>query len=103
MRIAVGNNTTKGTVKMNQARFGSAGGLVIEAGKGGSDGLIEFTQGSVIDMSAAGVNFESGSGGTTIVKDSSLQPRTAPVTVRGAGFCLAENNVISASAQFLCL
>lgn len=103
VRIAVGNNTSKGTIKMNQARFGGAGGLVIEAGKGGSDSLIEFTQGSVIGMAEAGVSIESGGGGTTIVKDSSLQPRTAPVTVRGSGFCLAENNVISASAQFLCL
>jgi hypothetical protein len=103
VRIAVGNNTAKGTVKMNQARFGGAGGLVIEAGKGGSESLIEFTQGSVIGMGASGVTIESGSGGTTIVKDSSLQPRSAPVTVRGAGFCLAENNVVNASAQFLCL
>jgi hypothetical protein len=103
VRIAVGNNTNKGTIKMNQARFGGAGGLVIEAGKGGSDSLVEFTQGSVIGMSGSGVTIESGAGGTTLVKDSSLQPRTAPVTVRAGGFCLAENNVISASAQFLCL
>jgi hypothetical protein len=103
VRIAVGNNTSKGTVKMNEARFGGAGGLVIEAGKGGSDSLIEFTQGSVIGMRDTGVTIESGSGGTTIVKDSSLQPYYAPVTIRGPGFCLAENNVINASAQFLCL
>jgi hypothetical protein len=102
VRIAVGNNTSKGTIKMNQARFGGAGGLVIEAGKGGSDSLIEFAQGSVIGMRDTGVTIESGAGGTTIVKDSSLQPTYAPVTVRGMGFCLAENNVISASAQFLC-
>jgi hypothetical protein len=103
VRIAVGNNTSKGTVKMSQARFGGAGGLVIEAGKGGSDSLIEFTQGSVIGMASTGVTIASGGGGTTIVKDSSLQPRTAAVTIRGSALCLAENNVISASAQFLCL
>jgi hypothetical protein len=100
VRIAVGNNTAKGTIKMNQARFGGAGGLSIQAGLGGSEGLIEFTQGSVIGMQDTGVRIESG--GTTIVKDSSLQPRLAPVTIRGTGFCLAENNVISASAQSLC-
>jgi hypothetical protein len=27
----------------------------------------------------------------------------APLTIRGPGFCLAENNVITASSQFLCL
>jgi hypothetical protein len=102
VRIAVGNNRSKGTIKMNQARFGGAGGLVIEAGKGGSDSLIEFTQGSVIGMQDTGVLIETGAGGQTIVKDSSLTPQTAPVTIRGSGFCLAENNVIRASAQLLC-
>jgi hypothetical protein len=100
VRIAVGNNTSKGTIKMNQARFGGAGGLVIQAGLGGSDSLIEFTQGSVIGMQETGVRIESGA--STIVKDSSLQPRFAPVTIRGTGSCLAENNVISASTQSLC-
>jgi hypothetical protein len=100
VRIAVGNNTSKGTIKMNQTNFGGAGGVVIQAGIGGSEGLIEYTQGSVIGMQATGVRIESG--GTTIVKDSSLQPRFAPVTIRGTGLCLAENNVISASAQSLC-
>jgi hypothetical protein len=102
VRIAVGNNQSKGTIKMNQARFGGAGGLVIEAGKGGSDSLIEFTQGSVIGMQDTGVTIETGAGGQTIVKDSSLTPTTAPVTILGAGSCLAENNVIRASAQRLC-
>lgn len=102
VRIAVGNNQAKGTIKMNQARFGGAGGLVIEAGRGGSEGMIEFTQGSVIGMSDTGVRIETGTGGSTIVKDSSLSPVRAPVTVRGPGFCLAENNVINASAQSLC-
>lgn len=102
VRIAVGNNTAKGTIKMNQARFGGAGGLVIEAGKGGSDSMIEFTQGSVIGMQNTGVTIETGAGGQTIVKDSSLQPYYAPVTIKGAGFCLAENNAIQASAQLLC-
>jgi hypothetical protein len=102
VRIAVGNNQAKGTIKMNQARFGGAGGLVIEAGIGGNDSLIEFTQGSVIGMSDTGVTIEAGAGGNTIVKDSSLRPFTAPVTIRGAGFCLAENNVITASAQSIC-
>ncbi|MFN3983684.1 MAG: hypothetical protein ACK4SA_25225, partial [Caldilinea sp.] len=50
VRIAVGNNQSKGVIKMNQAQFGGAGGLVIEAGKGGSDSLVEFVQGSVIGM-----------------------------------------------------
>ncbi len=77
--------------------------MVIQAGIGGSSGLIEFTQGSVIGMPVTGVRIETGSGGTTIVKDSSLQPRTAPVTINSLGFCLAENNVINASAQQLCL
>jgi hypothetical protein len=103
VRIAVGNNQSGATVKMSQTRFGGAGGLVIEAGMGGSGSLIEFTQGSVIGMSDTGVLIQSGAGGVTVVKDSSLQPQRAPVTVKGAGFCLAENNVISASAQFLCL
>jgi hypothetical protein len=102
VRIAVGNNQSKGTIKMNQAQFGGDGGLVIEAGIGGSDSLIEFTQGSVIGMPATGVTIETGAGGMTIVKDSSLRPITAPVTIKGAGFCLAENNVIQASAQSLC-
>lgn len=102
VRIAVGNNQVKGTIKMDQARFGGAGGLIIEAGRGGSESLIEFTQGSVIGMQDTGVTIETGAGGTTIVKDSSLTPQTAPVTIRGPGFCLAENNVIRASAQLLC-
>jgi hypothetical protein len=102
VRIAVGNNRNKGTIKMNQALFGGAGGLVIEAGKGGSDGLIEFTQGSVIGMSDSGVLIETGAGGTTIVKDSSIRPIRAPLTIKGPGFCLAENNVVLASAQFVC-
>lgn len=102
VRIAVGNNQSGGTIKMSQARFGGAGGLVIEAGQGGSGGLVEFAQGSVIGMTATGVRIESGAGGSTIVKDNSLQPSRAPVIIRGAGLCLAENNVISASAQVLC-
>lgn len=103
VRVAVGNNQAKGIIKMNQARFGGAGGLVIEAGKGGSDSLVEFTHGSVIGMVDAGVIIETGAGGMTIMKDSSLQPSRAPVMIRGPGFCLAENNVITASSQFLCL
>ncbi len=103
VRISVGNNQSKGTIKLNQARFGGAGGLVIEAGKGGSDSLIEFTQGSVIGMAETGIIIESGNGGSTIVKDSSLQPYRAPVTIKGPGACLAENNVVNASAQFTCL
>lgn len=102
VRIAVGNNQPKGVIKMNQTQFGGAGGLVIEAGKGGSDSLIEFSQGSVIGMSNTGVTIETGAGGQTIVKDSSLRPVTAPVTIKSLGFCLAENNVIQASAQSLC-
>lgn len=102
VRIAVGNNQSKGTIKMNQARFGGAGGLLIEAGIGGSDSLIEFTQGSVIGMAETGVTISTGAGGQTIVKDSSLTPVTAPVSITGVGFCLAENNVIRASAQTLC-
>jgi hypothetical protein len=102
VRIAVGNNRAKGTIKMSQPLFGGAGGLVIQAGVGGSEGLIEFTQGSVIGMAATGVRIESGAGGTTIVKDSSLQPRTAPVTISGPQLCLAENNVISAPVQNIC-
>jgi len=91
-----------GVIKMDQARFGGAGGLVIEAGIGGSGSLIEFTQGSVIGMSDNGVTIHTGAGGQTIVKDSSLRPYTAPVTIKGPGFCLAENNVINASAQAIC-
>jgi hypothetical protein len=102
VRINVGNNTSKGTIKMNQARFGGAGGLVIQAGMGGSESLIEFTQGSVIGMQGSGVRIESGAGGSTIVKDSTMNLITTPVTVRGPGFCLAENNVINASVQTLC-
>ncbi|GAB4428338.1 MAG: hypothetical protein OHK0015_11140 [Chloroflexi bacterium OHK40] len=102
VRIAVGANQAKGTIKMSQARFGGAGGLVIEAGIGGSDSLVEFVQGSVIGMNGTGVRITSGPGGQTIVKDSSLTPETAPVTISSQGFCLAENNVIRASTQLLC-
>jgi hypothetical protein len=102
VRIAVGNNQAKGTIKMSQALFGGAGGLVIEAGTGGSEGVIEFTQGSVIGMQDTGVTITTGAGGQTIVKDSSLRPFYAPVTITGAGSCLAENNVINASAQSIC-
>jgi hypothetical protein len=102
VRISVGNNQSKGTIQMNQANFGGEGGVVIEAGMGGSDGLIEYSQGSVIGMPVTGVTIQTGPSGQTIVKDSSLRPITAPVTIKSLGSCLAENNVITASAQSIC-
>jgi len=99
VRISVGANQPKGTIKMDQPLFGGAGGLVIQAGMGGLESMIEFIKGSVIGMADAGVTIETGAGSNTTVKDSSIRPGggAAPIRIRAGagGFCLAENNTLA--------
>jgi hypothetical protein len=106
VRIAVGNNRSEGTIKMNQVQFGGARG----AGGGGGQRGRQGRQPEP-DRVHAGLRDRH----DRHRRDHRVRPRGhddregqfTPAAQgtghdQGPGACLAENDVISASAQLLC-
>lgn len=102
--IDVGGSAPLGMIKLDQARFGGAGGVTIRASVGSSQGMIELVNGSIgVVPSFTEVVIESGAAGSTLVKDSVLRSAgLARIASGSGGSCLAESNTIVAATQQIC-
>lgn len=104
--LIVGEGAMKGSIKFDQVRFGGDGSVTLRASANSTEGLIEVSKGSIGLPGPGGLRsavIETGAGGVTIVKETSINAAIlARIATGPGGTCLSEANTINAPTQQIC-